>query len=112
MAVDFHSFSMRKFLLSGLFLTAVVSIPALDFDPPGLLADDAALRASLVRVADLNVGETQEVELCNGRKVSVELLNLKETRDSVRSAVRRAEVAVEVDGRKIKLVSSNYNLPT
>src|SRR5262249_46054295 len=75
-------------------------------------ADDAALRTSLVRVIDLDVGQSQVVELCNGRKVSVKLLDLKETRDSVRNAVRRAEVTVEVDGRRAQLVSANYNLPT
>lgn len=69
-------------------------------------------RTPLVRVVDLDVGETQAVTLCNGRKVSVKLTGLNETRDSVRSAVRRAEVAVEVDGRATQLASGNYNLPT
>jgi hypothetical protein len=69
------------------------------------------LETSLVRVVDLDVGESQEVVLCNGKKVTVKLLDLQETRDSVRDAVRRAEVTVEVDGTKASLVSAGYNLP-
>ncbi len=40
------------------------------------------------------------------------LTGLAEHRDSVRDAVRRAEVSVEVDGRSGQLVAANYNLPT
>lgn len=69
-------------------------------------------RTPLVRVVDLDVGESQDVMLYNGKKVSVKLTGLNETRDSVRSAVRRAEVAIQVDGRAAKLVAGNYNLPT
>lgn len=60
---------------------------------------------------DLNVGEAQEASLPNGKKVTVKLLDLKETRDSLREAVRRAEVKVEVAGKEITLVSANYRLP-
>src|SRR5262245_24134964 len=65
----------------------------------------------LMRAVDLNVGEAQEVELANGKKVTVKLLDLKEKRDELRDAVRRAEVQVEVAGEKITLVSANYRLP-
>ena len=47
---------------------------------------------------DLNIGESQEVTLADGKKVTVKLVDLKEQRDSLRSAVRRAEVKVEVGG--------------
>lgn len=66
---------------------------------------------ALVRAADLNVGESAEVVMCNGQAVKVTLLSLKEQRDSVRRAVRRAEVEVDVDGRRLTLVSSTYHLP-
>jgi len=69
-------------------------------------------RAPLVRVVDLDVGETQDVTLCNGKKVSVRLVELTETRDSVRSAVRRAELTVEVDGKTGRLGAAMYELPT
>src|SRR5262249_6108661 len=64
-----------------------------------------------VRTVDLNVGESQAVELADGKKVTVKLLDLKETRDDLRKAVRRAEVTVEVAGEKASLVSANYRLP-
>ena len=59
---------------------------------------------------DLNIGESQEVTL-GDKKVAVKLLELKETSDSLRQAVRRAEATVDVAGQKIMLVSANYNLP-
>src|SRR6266446_9624178 len=65
----------------------------------------------LLRVIDLNVGESKEVELANGSKVVVKLLDLRETRDDLRNAVRRAEVTVDVSGQKVSLVSANYRLP-
>ena len=43
----------------------------------------------LVRVVDLNVGESQAVGLCDGSTATVKLLDLEETRDSVRSPMRK-----------------------
>jgi murein DD-endopeptidase MepM/ murein hydrolase activator NlpD len=68
-------------------------------------------QSPLVRVVDLNCGESTEVQLCDGTKVQVKLLDLKETRDSIRDAVRSARVQVEIDGRKVWLTSGYYNLP-
>jgi murein DD-endopeptidase MepM/ murein hydrolase activator NlpD len=64
-----------------------------------------------VRTVDLNVGDAQEVELADGRKVAVRVLDLKETRDEFRDAVREADVQVEVGGAKVRLISANYRLP-
>jgi hypothetical protein len=61
------------------------------------------------QVVELNVGESQEVTLSNGRKLTVKLLDLQEQRDNLRSAVRRAEVKVEIAGQQVSLVSANYN---
>jgi murein DD-endopeptidase MepM/ murein hydrolase activator NlpD len=60
---------------------------------------------------DLNAGDAQAVELCNGTRVTVKLLDVRETRDDIRSAVRVARVRVEVDGEAITLHSGNYHLP-
>ncbi|QDT24884.1 Peptidase family M23 [Gimesia panareensis] len=65
----------------------------------------------IVRVVDLNVGETTTVTLSNGEQVKVKLCDLKETRDPIRNAVRSAIVTVEVDGETIELESGMYNLP-
>ncbi len=68
-------------------------------------------RTPLVRVADLDVGESQTVELANGATVVVKLIDLQEVRDNIRNAVRRATVNVEVAGQVVSLVSSTYHLP-
>ena len=65
----------------------------------------------LVRVVDMDVGETQELELHDGTKRSVKVISCQEIRDDVRNAVRQADVIVEVDGKKIELRSAMYNLP-
>jgi murein DD-endopeptidase MepM/ murein hydrolase activator NlpD len=65
----------------------------------------------LVRIVDLTVGEGQQVELCDGKRVNVKLMDLHETRDDLRHAIRRAEVRVEVNGQEVTLVSANYHLP-
>ena len=44
----------------------------------------------LVRTADLNLGQAQEVTLCNGKRVTIQLLELQEPRDSLRDAVASA----------------------
>jgi murein DD-endopeptidase MepM/ murein hydrolase activator NlpD len=63
------------------------------------------------RVVDLSVGEAAELELSDGTKARVKLLDLRETRDDLRSAVREARVTVEVNGEKATLVSGTYRLP-
>ena len=65
----------------------------------------------LVRVADLRVGQEGTVELCDGTKADVKLLDLDERRDGLRNAVRQAVVTVEVNGRKVELTAATYHLP-
>ena len=80
------------------------------FSAPSMLV--AATFEPLVRVVDLDVGETRQVILHDGTKATVTLLELAEKRDAVRSAVRRAQVRVKVNGQTASLVSSTYHLPT
>jgi len=65
----------------------------------------------LVRTVDLDVGETQEVELADGSKARVKLVNVQEARDPLRKAVREARVTVEVNGTSLTLISATYHLP-
>jgi murein DD-endopeptidase MepM/ murein hydrolase activator NlpD len=67
--------------------------------------------ASLVRVVDLDIGETQEIELADGSKAQVKLLDVQEIRDRLRNAVRDARVRVEVNGASLTLGSATYHLP-
>jgi murein DD-endopeptidase MepM/ murein hydrolase activator NlpD len=71
----------------------------------------APTRIALVRVVDLDVGESRAVELCDGTTAQVKLLAVDEVRDTIRSAVRRAQVKVEVNGQPAELTSANYRLP-
>ncbi len=66
----------------------------------------------LVCVVDLNVGDTHQITLHNGDKAIVTLLELSEKRDSVRNAVRMAQVKVKINGQRATLISSTYHLPT
>lgn len=87
------------------------------FSPSALLI--ATARAELPQAnllplhvtADLNLGESQEVTLASGKKITIQILDLMEQRDSLRGAVRKAEVKVLVDGKEVTLVSANYRLP-
>jgi murein DD-endopeptidase MepM/ murein hydrolase activator NlpD len=79
--------------------------------PVSLATDPATDSEPLLRVVDLSVGESQRVRLCDGREVTVKLLDLEERRDAVRDAVREARVRVEVDGKLVELVSATYHLP-
>jgi hypothetical protein len=65
----------------------------------------------LVRVVDLSIGGAQGVTLADGSTADVRLLDVRETRDSIRRAIRRAEVDVEVNGETATLVAATYHLP-
>ena len=74
------------------------------------MAEEPALKP-LRSVVDLQIGESCEVELNNGESATVTLLELDETRDEFRDAVRFARVKVNVDGHEIIVTSANYNIP-
>lgn len=87
---------------------------AMTFCLPFICAADQNRRQPidpLVRVVDLDLQEEVEVKLSNGDKVTVQLLELKETRDPIRQAVRKAEVTVAVNGERVTLETGMYNLP-
>lgn len=92
------SFTLAAFLVGSLLLTQAQTSRPDASDPP-------------FRAIDLNVGESGQVALPNGQTVSVKLVDLKEQRDGLRGAVRRADVIVEVAGQQAQLVSATYNLP-
>lgn len=68
-------------------------------------------REPRVRVIDLDIGQSQDVRLADGSTAAVKLVDLHEYLDSIRGAVRRAVVRVEINGRPITLDVGNYNLP-
>jgi len=62
-------------------------------------------------VAELDIGESQDVLLSNGETVKLSLMQVDVFRDSLRNAIRSARVKVSVDGEEITITSGNYNLP-
>jgi murein DD-endopeptidase MepM/ murein hydrolase activator NlpD len=62
-------------------------------------------------IAELNIGESKDVELINGEIVSLTLLDVSLVRDSVRGAIRDAHVKVSVDGKEITIGSGLFYLP-
>ena len=71
----------------------------------------AATLDPLVRTVDLNLGEETTIKLSDGSQARVKLVDLDERLDSVTAAVRRADVTVEVNGRKARLTAATYRLP-
>jgi hypothetical protein len=53
---------------------------------------DQTARKPLLRTVDLDRGESQLVELADGSRARVKLLDVEEERDGVRSAIRQARV--------------------
>src|SRR5688500_17134972 len=68
-------------------------------------------RTPLRVVADLDIGETQELTLVNGAKATVRLLSIVEQRDTLSDAVRGARVEVEVNRTRTTLGCATYHRP-
>jgi len=102
-----HTNSRRDFLKAVGCTAATMALPSLTqgqtFQPT---------LKPLLRTVDLNIGESQTIKLHDGSNATVKLLDLKETRDDLRQAVRHAEVRVLVNNKTVTLVSSTYRLPT
>jgi len=67
--------------------------------------------ARLNVITELNVGDSKEIELINGERVILELLDIDIIRDNPRNAIRAAYVKIAVNGEVITIGSGNYNLP-
>ena len=65
----------------------------------------------LFRAVDINVGETEQVQFSEGKRATVKLLSISETRDKARSAIREARAEVEINGSRATLSCGNYGLP-
>jgi hypothetical protein len=65
----------------------------------------------LFRAVDIDVGATEQVQLSDGKRATVKLLSISETRDKARSAIREALAEVEINGSRATLSCGNYRLP-
>lgn len=65
----------------------------------------------IVRVVDLNIGESVNITLYDGKKSQVKLLSLEEDRDPVFNTLISTRVKVEINDVQADLISSSYQLP-
>ena len=65
----------------------------------------------LFRTVDINAGTTEQVQLSNGKRATLKLIAISETRDNARSAIREARAEVEINGSRATLFCGNYRLP-
>ena len=91
------------------FLFVAIAIPCCI--TPECRSEGPSTISPLLRVVDLDVGESARVEMADGTGADIKLIALDESVDSVCSAVRRAEVTVEVNGERGTLVSATYRRP-
>jgi len=78
---------------------------------PLLLLSGAPEDLVLHQTLDLRVGEAADADLPGGKKVRIRLLDLQETVDEVKGAVRSAQVKIEINGEAATLPSGTYHLP-
>ena len=65
----------------------------------------------LFRTLDIDAGATESVQLSDGKRATVKLLSISDTRDKARSAIREARAEVEINGSRATLFCGNYRLP-
>lgn len=93
------------------FLLSLFALPGIPSASAG--AEDLAERLySKQRFAYLDPGEEFLFRTKDGAETRIRLLSVREVSDSVLDLARRAEVVVEVDGRRIELECGPYVLPT
>ena len=63
------------------------------------------------RTVDLNRGESQDVTFADGAGARLKVLDVEETRDSLRGAIRLARVKLEINGSPAVVTCGNYRLP-
>lgn len=68
-------------------------------------------QTSILRAVDLDLGETRRLTLSDGSSAEVKLVSVKAVTDSLRAAVRSAEVQIMVNGEPVTLGTGNYQRP-
>jgi murein DD-endopeptidase MepM/ murein hydrolase activator NlpD len=75
-------------------------------------AQAARIKYSTQRFVYLDPGESCTFQLRDGTEKHIRLVSVKEYKDSVIHLTRRADVAVELDGRPVALTCGPYVMPT
>jgi murein DD-endopeptidase MepM/ murein hydrolase activator NlpD len=76
-----------------------------------VFAHPVVAQQPLFRTVDLDAGTTEQVQLSNGKRATLKLIAISDTRDKVRSAIREARAEVEINGSRATLSCGNYRLP-
>jgi len=92
-------------------LAAVAAIAASSAAEEVTLADAARIQYSTQRFVYLDIGESYTFRLKDGSERRLHLKSVAEQRDSVIGLLRRADVAVEIDGKPLELVCEPYHMP-
>lgn len=103
-------FKMNRGLIlttKDLYMLVLVIISCLNYSCAGQEKKEMPLRVAV----DLNIGEKQEVRLCNGEMVFVNLISISDSSDELTSSIRLAKVKISIDGEEVQLNVANYNLP-
>jgi len=90
-------------------LAVIVAAPAAGEITP---ADAARIRYSTQRFVYLDIGQSYVFQLKDGSQRRLTLKSVAEQTDSVIGLVRRADVAVEIDGKPLEVVCEPYRMPT
>lgn len=110
---------MVKFLFSqsGIIISLILLLGITFLSAPvtvyltGIGCRDVSRQIPIRVIVELNIGESQDIELRNGERVKLKLVAIEEERDSCRHAIRGAHVKISVDGEEIIIKTGNYNLP-
>jgi hypothetical protein len=76
-----------------------------------VFANPVVAQQPLFRTVDINAGTTEQVQLSNGKRATLKLIAISDTRDNARSAIREARAEVEINGSRATLSCGNYRLP-
>jgi murein DD-endopeptidase MepM/ murein hydrolase activator NlpD len=76
-----------------------------------LFGNRVVAQQPLFRSVDIDVGGTEQVQFSDGKRATVKLLSISDTRDKARSAIREARAEVEINGSRATLSCGNYRLP-
>jgi murein DD-endopeptidase MepM/ murein hydrolase activator NlpD len=67
--------------------------------------------APLVRVVDLDIGESATITLHDGTSITITLVTLEEHQETVRQAVYGSTLKLELNGKMVTLDAGPYRLP-
>lgn len=96
--------------IPGILITPIQVFGAGDGDQAAL--DALVKKYSKQCIFSLNPGESYLFRLKNGIGRTIRLVSITEHKDSAINVIRRADVAVEIDGKPLTMVCAPYVMPT